>query len=252
MRFHSQNLHNRHGSIWTSGRCWWHLTSVLVLRAEWNLWSKRTVVSLDIATSDDTVVMVSLSPFLFSLWLAVDYYPLHRWIQDRIKPSKETYGNGREIELAWFEGSLRIVLWGDPMSWRAKDPWWIRGVHVNPTDLILGRTTYTESTLSVHAVEIPMPEGVYPGTVRLLEATWRRPRWPFQRLILRAEIVPATPIPFPGKGENSWDCGEDATHSLICEAASDWEAVGALVTSVLRSRYRYGGHTWRPAEKVST
>jgi hypothetical protein len=64
---------------------------------------------------------------------------------------------------------------------------------------------------------------------------------------IRAKITPDTPIPFPGKGENSWDCGEDATHSMTCNATNEQEAVAKLVASVLNDRYRHGGKNWRPA-----
>jgi hypothetical protein len=54
------------------------------------------------------------------------------------------------------------------------------------------------------------------------------------------------PVPFPGKGENSWDCGEDATHGYYGPAASIEDAVGNLVTSTLKRRRKYGGRDWKP------
>jgi len=93
-------------------------------------------------------------------------------------------------------------------------------------------------------------DGCYPATVRFFESTWKRPRWPWSKKIVRADIYPDTPIPYPGKGENSWDCDEDATHSMMTAEETELGAVVAMVESVLRSRYRHGGLSWRPKLKV--
>ena len=77
--------------------------------------------------------------------------------------------------------------------------------------------------------------------------TFGRCWWNLTERVVRAEITPDTPIPHPGKGENSWDCGEDAIHSLTCQASTTHDAVGEIVKAVLRSRYRYGGLMWRSA-----
>jgi hypothetical protein len=60
-----------------------------------------------------------------------------------------------------------------------------------------------------------------------------------------------TPIPHPGKGENSYDCEDDATYSLTTEARNEAEAIGAMVATVMRSRQKYGGLNWQP-KQVST
>jgi hypothetical protein len=45
-------------------------------------------------------------------------------------------------------------------------------------------------------------------------------------------------IPHNGKGENSWDCGDDGLWG--CGGDTVEEAIGHAVSSVLRSRRRYG------------
>lgn len=55
------------------------------------------------------------------------------------------------------------------------------------------------------------------------------------------------PIPVPGKGENSWDCDDDAIHSSHGPHSTVHQAVAALVASVYRDRTRYGsGPEWQP------
>ena len=53
-------------------------------------------------------------------------------------------------------------------------------------------------------------------------------------------------IPVPGKGENSWDCGEDATFSLSCPSTTISEAIGEMVKSCMRTRERYAGLDFKP------
>jgi hypothetical protein len=56
------------------------------------------------------------------------------------------------------------------------------------------------------------------------------------------------PVPFPGKGENSWDCGEDASYGFGCAAETLEEGIGKFVASKLRDRGRNGGRGWTPTE----
>jgi hypothetical protein len=67
-----------------------------------------------------------------------------------------------------------------------------------------------------------------------------RKRW-FTQVNYSAEVEPRTPIPYQGKGENSWDCGEDGLHSMMGPAQNLEEAIAATVRSVLGSRRKYDG-----------
>jgi len=150
------------------------------------------------------------------------------------------YGEDREIDISFSDGTLRWRFWCDPMSWSSTTPKWRDG-HINFVDLLLGRSKCDHRTLEARDVMIPMPEGAYPAKAELQEWTWRRPRW-FRKTIKRVQINVEKGIPFPGKGENSWDCGDDATYGITtgpCRSIA--EGVGVLVGSVLNSRVRYGG-----------
>jgi hypothetical protein len=162
-----------------------------------------------------------------------------------IKITEET-----EIAIRWFEGGLRWSFWHPTMEWSSRTPKWRNG-HFDPADFLLGRHKYSSEELSTENVEVPMPEKTYAGTVTLTRDTWKRPRWPFSRSIYRANIEVEGGVPHPGKGENSWDCGEDATYGMTCPARTAEQAVGKLVESVLSSRRRYGGRKWRPQEPVA-
>jgi hypothetical protein len=162
-----------------------------------------------------------------------------------IKITEET-----EISVSWHSGGLWWSLWHSTMEWKSSTPKWRHG-HFDPIDWLLGRRAYSSDELEVVPVEVPMPEKIYAGTVRMHEDTWRRPRWPFPQRLLRATIDVPGGVPFPGKGENAWDCDDDATYSMTCVARSSEDAVGRLVASVLRDRRRHGGRNWRPPEEAS-
>lgn len=255
MHFHSQNLNEKPGggtlgSKFWNGRCWLHFgkDSKYSIGLEWSFLQPRLSIGLDLATHDHAVSW-NFCVGLVNLYWHLDYWPLQRWLSNKIKRPDEKYGSGREIGFSIFDGAIAIDLWNDPMEHRGADPkWW--HIYIWPKDIILGPAKYSERILRTSRVEVPMPEATYPATVQIQEATWKRPRWPWPLRRIRAEITPDKPIPFPGKGENSWDCGEDATHSMTCGATNEQGAVSALVKSVLDDRYRHGGKMWRPSVKV--
>jgi len=85
-----------------------------------------------------------------------------------------------------------------------------------------------------------MPEKNYPAHAILADWTWTYPRW-FSKTIRRCEIKIPGGLPHEGKGENSYDCGQDATFSIATKAKTIPEGVGQLVGSVLKDRVKYGG-----------
>lgn len=86
---------------------------------------------------------------------------------------------------------------------------------------------------------VPMPEGCYRATVTREETTRvyrlgiaRRETWFWLR------VDRPGGIPFAGKGENGWDCGDDGLCGIGGETPE--EAIGRAVASALKSRGRYG------------
>jgi len=141
-----------------------------------------------------------------------------------------------------------VNLWRDDSSWTnnktfLEQRYW----SMNFLNLLFGKWKYTERTVEERDVVIPMPEGNYPAKVKIFESAWKRPRW-FPQKMIRAsvDIKDDQLIPFPGKGENSWDCGMDGLRGMTCPEKTVEAAIGAVVGSVLRSRRRYGGIGWRP------
>jgi len=83
-------------------------------------------------------------------------------------------------------------------------------------------------------------------------STWKRPRWPFAA---RSESynwdVVGGPddrkgLPIPGKGENSYDCDEDAVFGGGVRARNTDDACGRIVGMVMHDRARRAGPGWTP------
>lgn len=186
----------------------------------------------------------------FSVWLlgiTLYFGATTPWLARRLERFT-AWDADRELVVYWYEGGLWWNLWRTRDSWTTGTPWWRHG-HFAPLDWMFGQNMRQHKEhYSTHAVEIPMPEGAYPATVTITRTGWGRKRLPFRTWMWHADVEPKTPVPFPGKGENSWDCGEDATHSLHCsiDRPDPALAVGEFVASVMRDRMRHGGNGWRP------
>jgi hypothetical protein len=202
---------------------------------------------------------LSLSVYLwpFSLYLSCDTKFAGRTaatlvrFSNRFGTQRRYPGNERELRVALSREDHAVTwnFWLENSSWYSDDPKWRRG-RWSPVDALLGQQQYSNEVLSTHDVVIPMPEKAYPATVTLQRATWRRTRFPFlAKSIDRANIDVPGGIPHEGKGENAWDCGEDATYSMTCPAGGLAEAIGKMVESVTRDRLRYGGSIYHRREE---
>lgn len=221
---------------------WWFHSHPASFAIEWTWFTRHIHVGIEFDPSDDYAVSLSLGCGLFAVWLCIGIRALDSWLYQRMK------SDGREIKVTIHDGAIWWGIWSDKWGWSSRTPKWRQG-NFNPADFFLGRPKYADRTLSHERVNVPMPEGGYPATVRIFESTWKRPRSPFTRKLVRTEITPDKPIPFPGKGENSWDCGEDATHSMTCPEPTALGAAIALSESVMRSRIKYGsGWNYQPEE----
>lgn len=105
-------------------------------------------------------------------------------------------------------------------------------------------------------ISISMPEGVYPAFYQYESVVHNRKRWLKSISFPRTEITFDSSkfegnvgIPYPGKGENSWDCGDDATFSFGCPNHSYTIAIHNLTEYVMKKRRN--NKNWRPSEDWS-
>ena len=144
-------------------------------------------------------------------------------------------------------------LWTPTCEWSHTTPRWRNGGAFLWT-LVFGDTTCTTTKGDPQPVEIPMPEGVYPGVGTVEHRTWTRPRWPFGPWYEARSITIESKggVPMPGKGENAWDLDDDALFASSSRSRTLGEAVGEFVGAVLERRERHAGLTWRPTPKPPT
>ena len=163
----------------------------------------------------------------------------------RWTPKSEHYGDIELFRISIHEWAIWWAFGRDNSCWNSGIPKWRDG-NFSVINFVLGRTNYTTEVIEEAAIKIAMPEAEYQGTAKLMRAQWKRPRWPWPHVVMRAEIEIPNGVPFPGKGENSWDCGEDATYSMTAPANSIAEGVQKFTESVMRDRHRHGGPGWEP------
>ncbi len=156
-----------------------------------------------------------------------------------------------------FSGTLTFKLWQSSMGWSSDSakvaPWKGLGWSTNYRLAdIFGREKVSEVELHRETTSIEMPEGDYPCEVVLSSRESRRALLPWTSRMTRAYVEMRKAIPLPGKGENSYDCGEDAVSSMSCMTDSVIDAKLKLKESVMRDRLRRGGRYWRPEAEVAS
>lgn len=235
---HWQNLKKEDRTKdWLNGRAWLHVGNA-VFGCQWVIPTSKFGISFGIDANGDSQLEGNIGCGLFAFYWHVEGI---RWLYKRINKS-------REISLRFFDSAMWWELWHDPNEWKSDDSKWRRGTF-RPLDFLLGKDKYSFQDKSREEIEITFPEGTYTAKIKLFTSTWKRPRWPKARVIERAEVDVKEGVPIPGKGENSWDCDEDAIYSLTTPAISVYEAVEKFVKTVNSRRLKYGGKDWIP-EKV--
>jgi hypothetical protein len=247
MRLDWQNL-NEHGSGWREGRAWLRLwpsargyPSNATVRFEWSHFKRLTFsLKVTLAGGDGDDLGLHIALFGISWWLTFQGFLPYGWLP------RDRYLWGIETGFDLSGDFLRLYLFYGDANSMGKDRGWYRCAHL--LDLLLGRAKYQAGAPEVTSVLIPMPERAYRATVSLQNDSWKSPLW-FRRIIRRAhiEMEPGEQIPVPGKGENSWDCGEDAIYGFTTPARDVAAAIAAVCESALRDRARYGGGVnWVP------
>lgn len=247
-----QNLTDGVRSLFEHGRAWLNRTAdgearwPPILKIEWSHGARvhGAALQLDFDREDREITLHVKAPLLFSYFVTVS---MPRMLVDGLPwsyPNRGEYGGwDRTIGVRVFSGAIWFSFWEDGMDWRSSDPKWMRRtIHVD--DLVFGKSKHESHELEAREVVIPMPERAYKGTAKLTRDTWTRPRWPwrpFSREIALVHIEVPGGIGKPGKGENDWDCGPDATYGITVPAVTIEDGIGKLVASVFRDRRRHGG-----------
>jgi hypothetical protein len=257
MHFHWQNLNERNGGGTgpgiVNGRAWWHFGPAngrphgSTIGVQW-VFHRRFEIGARVErhhVGDEHDFSGSIHLAWFSFYLHTERLMPRWWLA----PGPGYVSREYKLSFAWEEWRVSWAWGGDPMSWSSRDPWWKNGSR-SLKDVFFGRMKYREGEPERHRIAVQMPEGTYTGTCVMRADSWKRPLW-FRRVIRRAHIDmdKGQHVPFPGKGENSWDCGEDGIYGMTCVARDQYDAAAQVAASALRSRERYGGRNWKPAAR---
>ncbi len=247
MRTDYQDLRSddRPGRCWSHGRIWlrragdWYDKRCGTLQIEWTVPCGHCGWSLTLGRGDSGrhIGLTFAVPFLLTLHATLEnVLPMYPFGTDFDR------GHDREIGCYFHNGAFWYHLWvGTMASWSRDYPWcrWWRQGSFHSANL-LGKQRHTLETLKQDIpLQIPMPEGVYHAVAKLERRTWKRPLW-FAKTRMEVNVTVPKGIPFQGKGENSWDCGDDGLFGYGVEGTSLEHAIAHGVESVLTSRRRYG------------
>lgn len=203
---------------------------------EWALLADFVHAQVQFGSSGSLKLSVGLGP---TFWLKI------------AQPSIATVVKGfglcdREVHLSYHDKAIWWTFLTPRGHWESRWPWW-KNFSLHLDDLLLGRRKYETQVLREEQVLIPMPERSYRGTAKVLRQTWKRPRWfPLRDTCVQIDMDEGEQIPVPGKGENSWDCDEDAVFGGGYPGSTISGGIGAMVASVLSTRRRHGGSSWVP------
>ena len=165
-----------------------------------------------------------------------------RWAELMIASDEHMRGAGM---VSYYRRLLKEGRYDGPFSRLALWP----GIHLTLAprlrDRLLGRLDCTTTKGEREPVVVPMPEGNYPGWITREVRIWKRKRWPFsEKRRVDFSIDMDVAIPVPGKGENFWDCEDDAIYGTGGRTVHD--AVANMTRDALRQRQMYAGEGWVP------
>lgn len=259
MTFSYQDLKSDRPNAWTHGRVWirrggdWSRRRFGTLGIEWHApKGSRWGITFGDGDSGRNFQITFSIPFLLTV-----YITFHQAFKRQLFVYDFDRGQDRDISISFYDNAIWWHFWvGTMASWSRKYPWckpWRQGSFHFAS--LLGRQSCKVETIQEGIpVKIPMPEGVYDGVAKVERYTWKRPLW-FARQRMDTYIQVERGIPFQGKGENSWDCGDDgifgtgvswlpgATHEQSLE-----RAIAHYATAVMDNRKRYG----RPSAEAIT
>jgi len=226
------------------------------LSAEYHVPSHHYKVAFN-AGHDDAPLKASFNCGLFGVYLNAElpWFAKARDAIVRAWPLERQVSSysGRDFSLAFFDHGVFWNVGADDSGWASGTPRWRSGSWHPLGHLVRqGEPEVVEE----REVVVPMPERSYRAKARLERSRWGFGVFP--RFLDRAshhvdvEMLAGEQVPVPGKGENSYDCDEDAVFSHSTRADTIEDGVGSVVASVLRRRRRYGGTSWKPKAWVQT
>lgn len=258
------------GSILREGRFYLNYYGYHALKLSWNLlggtvlggWKDWLSADAEIRLSyeEDPGITLHLSlSRLIAVWITIGLP--RRWLTSWML-SDRTFGIklGYIGDIAWI--TFAHAQWAEDCGmtdyYRRQNPrthtdlqlWpgWELKIKWPPVlDWVLGRAKHHKTDVQSTYVKIPLDNKEYDGKLTIEQRYFKRPRWPWAyRRAYTSYLEVKSPPRFAGKGESSWDCGDDAIYGFGTNELRPASVVGLYVKRVLENRERYG----MPSEKV--
>lgn len=198
----------------------------------------------DLSWGDAYVDGIQISAGLgYGFWITFELP--HKW-RRRIPRWPE---NSREIGIKSYSGDVRLMFFHDGWGGRVKNC-----LTLWRNEWVTGRAKYTKREIMP-----PQPQTLvindWPGdeyqiTIGIEEATWRKRFSTLRETYYDFNVPQGNQAPgFSGKGENSWDCGDDGLYGASVNVNDVDGLPGALAhfgAMVQRSRKKYGRPSYAP------
>lgn len=253
--WHWQNLtkDDGRGNFPWHGRGWLNLNSVLretrgserygdfqdTLNVEWNFGRPRLRLGFGVQADCEYTVSLDMGFLFGGIHLHVDSPRLAKWLE---KVAKRHYD--RQFSFYWYEMAFWLQLWGpEDDMWESRQRWYQKMHAFHLDDFFLGPTKYSKEVAETLPVEFLMDGRTYTAIATRETCTWKRPRWFARtRKFIDISFNPDVchPPQFAGKGENSWDQGDDAIWATSFQTEDLDTAIDKYKQAVRGRRHRYG------------
>lgn len=247
-----------------NGRKWFHFKGNKSIAIEWAGFKSNPGFYFR-ADGDEGDITFNVS-FIVAIYITFEGFIPNSWYptyESTYYPGTKL-GDEREFSVSWHHGSLWWDFWTseEKMTW-TKNKSWRKGCwHI--VDWVRGKHKYQRQEMSRNQFYLPFFEGIYNVEVIESERTDSYQRWFTKRSTAwevragyyneKGEFI-EKPIPVEGKGENSWDCDEDATYSSSFpgqpynkNVKTPYQAALYFWNSMMKDRERRGGSKWIPKQ----
>lgn len=243
-------------------RKWWHFgNKCITLEVSGFDGNPSIYVRVD---GDERDVSFHIGAFI-GIWLTFENFLPKSWYPKRWSKHCNCFlGEEREISFRIFGGSFWWDLWVSPewASYSANKTWRKGCWHI--VDRIKGKRTHKRELQESKQYAIPFLEGNYNVEVSRFHVENKWPRWFTEKYTTfnvrvgyyneNKEWV-SQGVPVEGKGENSWDCDEDATYEMSFPGApyrknvkSCFDAALYFWHDMMKSREKTGSAQWLPEQ----